>query len=121
LWDVWTRIAADPIAFEPPSAGFALDWRIAAAWRQRGDKTVAAIKQTKAEGGRIVAIGTTVVRTLESAANLDGSVRAGHGVASGRIGRETRLRVVDGCFHYTSNLHQLDGHDHHSLALGTRQ
>ena len=27
LWDVWTRIAADPIAFEPPSAGFALDWR----------------------------------------------------------------------------------------------
>ncbi|MGA7373798.1 MAG: S-adenosylmethionine tRNA ribosyltransferase, partial [Methyloceanibacter sp.] len=34
--DVWTRIAADPIAFEPPSAGFALDWRTLAAWRQRG-------------------------------------------------------------------------------------
>ena len=27
LWDVWTKIAADPIAFESPSAGFALDWR----------------------------------------------------------------------------------------------
>ena len=27
LWDVWTSIAAEPIAFEPPSAGFALDWR----------------------------------------------------------------------------------------------
>jgi S-adenosylmethionine:tRNA ribosyltransferase-isomerase len=25
LWDVWTPIAADPIAFEAPSAGFALD------------------------------------------------------------------------------------------------
>jgi S-adenosylmethionine:tRNA ribosyltransferase-isomerase len=36
LWDVWTKIAADPIAFEPPSAGFALDWRIQSAWRQRG-------------------------------------------------------------------------------------
>ena len=24
LWDTWTWIAADPIAFEPPSAGFAL-------------------------------------------------------------------------------------------------
>src|SRR5262249_48229973 len=36
LWDVWTSIAADPIAFEAPSAGFALDWRILAAWRQRG-------------------------------------------------------------------------------------
>ena len=36
LWDVWTRIAADPVAFEPPSAGFALDWRTLAAWRRRG-------------------------------------------------------------------------------------
>src|SRR5262249_46237326 len=36
LWDVWTRIAAAPIAFEPPSAGFALDWHIQAVWRQRG-------------------------------------------------------------------------------------
>jgi len=24
---IWTKIAADPIAFESPSAGFALDWR----------------------------------------------------------------------------------------------
>ena len=31
LWDVWTRIATDPIVFEPPSAGFALGWRILAA------------------------------------------------------------------------------------------
>ena len=36
LWDVWTRIAARPVAFEPPSAGFALDWRTLAAWRSRG-------------------------------------------------------------------------------------
>jgi S-adenosylmethionine:tRNA ribosyltransferase-isomerase len=28
LWDVWTRIAAMPAAFEPPSAGFVLDWRL---------------------------------------------------------------------------------------------
>ena len=47
------------------------------------------------EGGRIVAVGTTVVRALESAADADGGVRAGDGVAHGRIGRETRLRVVD--------------------------
>ncbi|TIU90745.1 MAG: S-adenosylmethionine tRNA ribosyltransferase, partial [Mesorhizobium sp.] len=26
LWDVWTKIAAGPVAFEVPSAGFALDW-----------------------------------------------------------------------------------------------
>ena len=35
LRDVWTKIAADPIAFEPPSAGFALDWRTLENWRQR--------------------------------------------------------------------------------------
>jgi len=128
LWDVWTRIAANPVAFEPPSAGFALDWRILAAWRRRGigfatlthaaglsstgdpvldlrlpfDEsfcipigTAAAVNQVKSEGRRIIAIGTTVLRALESSAAADGTIRAGQGVASGRIGRATRLRVVE--------------------------
>jgi S-adenosylmethionine:tRNA ribosyltransferase-isomerase len=128
LYDVWTRIAADPIAFEPPSAGFALDWQTLAAWRERGiglatlthaagisstgdrrlnlrlpfdepycipERTAAAIKQAKSKRGCIIAIGTTVVRAIESAANADGTVRPGDGVARGRIVRETPLRVVD--------------------------
>jgi S-adenosylmethionine:tRNA ribosyltransferase-isomerase len=128
LWDVWTRIAADPVAFEPPSAGFALDWHTRAVWRRRGigfatlthaagisstghplldlrlpfdepyripQHAAAAIERAKATDRRIIAIGTTVVRALESAANADGSVRAGEGVASGRIVRETPLRVAD--------------------------
>ena len=36
LWDVWTPIAARPVAFEPPSAGFALDWQLLDALRARG-------------------------------------------------------------------------------------
>ncbi len=36
LWDVWTAIAGPPVAFEPPSAGFVLDWRMLAAMRARG-------------------------------------------------------------------------------------
>jgi S-adenosylmethionine:tRNA ribosyltransferase-isomerase len=144
LWDIWTRIAADPLAFEPPSAGFALDWRTLAAWRQRGvnfatlthaagisstgdpmldqrlpfdesycipERTAAAIDQTKSTGGRIVAVGTTVVRALESAANANGSAGAGCGVASGRIGRETRLNVVDAIL---SGVHQ-SGESHFEL------
>ena len=128
LWDVWTSIAADPIAFEPPSAGFALDWRTLAAWQRRGigfatlthaagisstgdpvldlrlpfdepyripESTAAAINHAKSEGGRIIAIGTTVVRALESAADAAGNVRAGDGAARGRITRDSRLRVVD--------------------------
>jgi len=53
------------------------------------------IGQAQSKNRRVVAIGTTVVRALESAANPDGRVRAGDGVASGRISRETRLQVVD--------------------------
>lgn len=36
LWDVWTPVAGLPAAFEPPSAGFALDWKSIGAMRDRG-------------------------------------------------------------------------------------
>ncbi|MER8595049.1 S-adenosylmethionine:tRNA ribosyltransferase-isomerase [Mesorhizobium sp. M1182] len=128
LWDVWTKIAAGPVAFEAPSAGFALDWRTLQAWRRHdigfatlthaagvsstGDpaldsrlpfdepyripgRTAAQVAWAKLRGGRIIAIGTSVVRALEAAANPGGNVRAGNGIATGRIARGTRLRVVD--------------------------
>jgi len=36
LWDVWTPVAARPVAFEPPSAGFVLDWQLLHTLRERG-------------------------------------------------------------------------------------
>jgi S-adenosylmethionine:tRNA ribosyltransferase-isomerase len=36
LWDVWTRVAGLPVAFEPPSAGFVLDWALLSALKARG-------------------------------------------------------------------------------------
>jgi S-adenosylmethionine:tRNA ribosyltransferase-isomerase len=36
LWDVWTVIAGPPVAFEPPSASFILDWQALATMRERG-------------------------------------------------------------------------------------
>ena len=36
LWDAWTPIAGPPVAFEPPSAGFAIDWNALAAMHARG-------------------------------------------------------------------------------------
>jgi S-adenosylmethionine:tRNA ribosyltransferase-isomerase len=132
LWDVWTPIAGPPVAFEPPSAGFVLEWWALAVMRARGiafatlthaaglsstgdeelDRRLpldeayripaaaaAAIDRARARGGRIVAIGTTVVRALEDASRRtdarDGVVRAGDGLATQRIGATTRLRVVD--------------------------
>jgi S-adenosylmethionine:tRNA ribosyltransferase-isomerase len=128
LWDVWTPVAGPPVAFEPPSAGFALDWRTLAAMRSRGvafvtlthaaglsstgdaeldrrlpfdepycipPATAVAIRRVRARGGRVVAVGTTVVRALEHAASGDGRVWAGDGLATQRIGAATQLRVVD--------------------------
>jgi S-adenosylmethionine:tRNA ribosyltransferase-isomerase len=36
LWDVWTVVAGPPVAFEPPSAGFALSWATIERLHQRG-------------------------------------------------------------------------------------
>ena len=43
----------------------------------------------------MIAVGTTVVRALEQAATFDGSIRAGAGLATLRIGAATPLCVVD--------------------------
>lgn len=128
LWDVWTRIAGPPVAFEPPSAGFVLDWHVLSAIREHqagfatithaagisstGDEdldrllpfdepysipltTVKAVEHTRQLGGRVIAVGTSVVRALEDAATEDGHLRSGEGLAKGRIGPSTRLKVVD--------------------------
>lgn len=128
LWDVWTKIAGPPVAFEPPSAGFVLDWHVLSTIREHkarfatithaagisstGDEdldqllpfdepyhiplsTARAVELTRQRGGRVIAVGTTVVRALEDAATEDGHLRSGDGVAKGRIGPSTCLKVVD--------------------------
>ena len=57
--------------------------------------TVGAIARTKALGGRVVALGSTVTRALEHAALHRSGLRAGSGLATQRIGAHTSLRVVD--------------------------
>ncbi|MET0554665.1 MAG: S-adenosylmethionine:tRNA ribosyltransferase-isomerase [Vicinamibacteria bacterium] len=56
--------------------------------------TAAAVQEARARGGRVVAVGTTVVRALESAAD-DGRRDGGAGVARLRLGAAHRLAVVD--------------------------
>jgi S-adenosylmethionine:tRNA ribosyltransferase-isomerase len=127
IWDTWTRIAGQPVAFESPSAGFILDWHVIRRIRSRGARfatltlaagisstgdphldrrlpfdepydippSTAALIQSGRRRGRVIAVGTTVVRALEHAARLDGMVRPGPGVATTRVSRLTPLRVVD--------------------------
>jgi S-adenosylmethionine:tRNA ribosyltransferase-isomerase len=54
-----------------------------------------AVAGTRAEGGRVWAVGTTVVRTLESAADENGRLRAGPGSTDLFIRPPHRFRVVD--------------------------
>ena len=128
IWDTWTPIAGPPVAFEPPSAGFALSWSVlealaarhigfgtlthAAGLSSTGDPALDAIlpfdeayriprstgrliNRARARGSRIVAVGTSVVRALEHAATEDGVVREGEGLATGKLGASSSLRVVD--------------------------
>jgi S-adenosylmethionine:tRNA ribosyltransferase-isomerase len=54
-----------------------------------------AVQSARQEGRRVVAVGTTVVRTLESAAAGEGNVRAGEGETELFLRPGARFRVVD--------------------------
>lgn len=58
--------------------------------------TARAVKEARARGGRVVAVGTTTVRALESAADEGAALRAGEGQATLFITPGYRFRVVDG-------------------------
>ena len=57
--------------------------------------TAEAIAATRKRGGRVVAVGTTSLRTLESAAQADGSVQAGAGETALFVTPGFRFRIVD--------------------------
>ncbi|HUW63676.1 MAG TPA: tRNA preQ1(34) S-adenosylmethionine ribosyltransferase-isomerase QueA [Spirochaetia bacterium] len=59
------------------------------------EPAAAALQRVRAGGGRIVAVGTTVVRCLESAAGDSGEVRAGAGDTALFIYPGYRFRMVD--------------------------
>ena len=58
--------------------------------------TAAAVNATRATGGRVVAVGTTVARALETVAEPDGTVRVGAGWTDLVLGPERPARAVDG-------------------------
>jgi S-adenosylmethionine:tRNA ribosyltransferase-isomerase len=60
--------------------------------------TASAVEQTRRTGGRVIAVGTTVVRALEAAASLPGGLGPRSGVAELVIGPGFTPRVVDGIF-----------------------
>lgn len=59
------------------------------------DEAAAAVERCRARGGRVVAVGTTVVRTLETCASPGGLVTAGEGQTRLYVTPGYRFRVVD--------------------------
>lgn len=60
------------------------------------DITANRIESTKNKGGRIIAVGTTVVRALESSASVNGNISPGHSYTTLRITRDHELKIADG-------------------------
>ncbi len=81
--------------FKPITAERVEDHRMDAERYSVPEAAAAAIRRARRSGGRVVAVGTTVVRTLESAASGDGTVRSGAGSTELFITPGFRFRAVD--------------------------
>lgn len=80
--------------FQPVRVDRIEDHRMHSEWLEVGPETVAAIEETRAAGGRVVAVGTTSVRALESAAS-EGELKPFQGETTIFIYPGYRFRVVD--------------------------
>ena len=81
-----------PGTFRPVTVDRIEDHHMSTEWFEISEETARHLNAAKAEGRRVVAVGTTSVRTLESAVNEAGEIQAGAG--------ETRLFITPG-FRFT--------------------
>jgi S-adenosylmethionine:tRNA ribosyltransferase-isomerase len=85
--------------FQPVRVDDVAEHRMHAEWYDVPAATCAAVAATRARGGRVIAIGTTAVRSLESAANAslaDVPEAGGVGVELRPVTAETRLFITPG-------------------------
>jgi len=86
--------------FQPVRVDNLAEHRMHAEWIEVSRETVEAIRATRARGGRVIAIGTTAVRALESAAaaSPSGALEPFSGDTRLFITPGVRFRVVDALF-----------------------
>mgnify|MGYP003653439363 CR=1 FL=1 len=82
--------------FRPVEHDDPADHRMHTEWYRVSEEAARTINEARARGGRVWAVGTTAVRTLETVANEAGTVSAGSGETSIFLRPPHRLRVVDG-------------------------
>lgn len=82
--------------FRPVKEEIITDHKMHSEYFEVSQEAADRINAAKEEGRRIIAVGTTSVRTLESAAGDDGKVKAGHGDTQIFIYPPYRFKCVDG-------------------------
>ena len=82
--------------FLPVKVDDTVDHRMHAEWGRIDAAAAARLNAARAGGGRIIAVGTTVLRLLESAADEDGMIQPFEGDTAIFITPGTRIRSVDG-------------------------
>jgi len=85
-----------PGTFKPVVVERIEEHQMGAEWFEVSGGTVKAVLDTKRAGGRVIAVGTTVVRALESAAQLSGGLQAMTGESRLFISPGFHFSVVDG-------------------------
>lgn len=91
----FVTLAVGPGTFRPIRSDDLSRHRLEAEMAEIPHETAAAIAAARARGGRVVAVGTTVTRTLEAFADGSGGVRARCGPADLFIMPGHRFRVID--------------------------
>lgn len=81
--------------FEPVRVEHIEEHRVAPESFQICDEAAAIINETRSQGGRVIAVGTTTTRALESSVNEQGLVSSGTGKSELTITPGYRFRVTD--------------------------
>jgi S-adenosylmethionine:tRNA ribosyltransferase-isomerase len=84
-----------PGTFEPVATERVEDHRMHAERFELTSASADAVRRTRERGGRVISVGTTVVRTLEACGEPGGTVRSGRGECDLFITPGYRFRVVD--------------------------
>jgi S-adenosylmethionine:tRNA ribosyltransferase-isomerase len=82
--------------FRPVKEENVLDHHMHSEWYQVSPEAAQTINETRAAGGRVICVGTTSCRTIESAADESGKVLAGSGDTQIFIYPGYRFKVLDG-------------------------
>lgn len=81
--------------FEPVRVDDVMDHSVSGEHFEISDAAAQTINTARANGGRVIVVGTTTLRALESAATENGTVKAGGGVATLTIKPGYQFRIAD--------------------------